>query len=364
MVPGETVAGFDNSKLLSALIDHIKALVNQSREREQAVNGMLKREGALKGQFDGSLERYERAERRIRHLEETIEIGAGDMLHARQRVQALERDVEEKDHNAQSLIAALEKYRDDVKNLEALITTMERGEMKRREAAKWDSDEAISDLECRVAAEENGRRAAEEMSVQRGQKIKELEAGLDLANSHAASVQAEMDALQTEKNDTIARLQELAKSKEEQHQHQLGQLNSHIASLTTALADATADTEKLQASKDRLEKRLKTEIEQAERTVESMQHDLIRTVAKFNESKKALHRGSKVRQANSEIEEESEGGSSVPPTPVSLVRFVDVEVGRGKNRRKYDSGIGLGSDDEIEIYQDADVEDKVDTIAG
>lgn len=33
MVPGETVAAFDNSKLLSALIAHIKALVNQSRER-------------------------------------------------------------------------------------------------------------------------------------------------------------------------------------------------------------------------------------------------------------------------------------------------------------------------------------------
>lgn len=49
-------------------------------------------------------------------------------------------------------------------------------------------------------------------------------------------------------------------------------------------------------------------------------------------------------------------------TPVSLVRFVDVEVGRGKNRRKYDSGIGLSSEDEISIYEDPDVEEVSETV--
>jgi hypothetical protein len=49
------------------------------------------------------------------------------------------------------------------------------------------------------------------------------------------------------------------------------------------------------------------------------------------------------------------GCGSEPITPVSMTRFVDVEFGRGKNRRRMDSGIGILTGEEL--LKDDDVSD-------
>jgi hypothetical protein len=67
----------------------------------------------------------------------------------------------------------------------------------------------------------------------------------------------------------------------------------------------------------------------------------------MKESVGSERRRAKARAANWELKSDdlmSDGTTvmgSEPITPVSMTRFVDVEYGRGKNRRRIDSGVGI-----------------------
>ena len=154
-------------------------------------------------------------------------------------------------------------------------------------------------------------------------------------------------------------------------------MNARVSNLSTALASANAEVDKLRVHKSKLEERVKAEMEQGEKTVEVIQAEVTRSLTKLNERTNSYLRGAKIRFANREIEDEDDcGEGSAPMTPVSLVRFVDiedtttqsvegsVEIRRGKEsknnwakgrrRRRLDSGIGMGTLSE---------EDETDTAA-
>jgi hypothetical protein len=194
-------------------------------------------------------------------------------------------------------------------------------------------------------------------------------------------------------DDQLNRLQRSTIATSEANAQQLGSLHARISSLSTALASANAEVDKLKVIKGKLEARVRHEVEVGQSAVEAMQGELERALIKASERRKGYVRGAKVRVANSEIEDEEAFGSDGPGpmTPASLVRFVDVEVegegeqhvegsvdvGRGKGRRgsmvrglgltrkgkggrrSYDSGIGMDtlSEDELErAFEDSDGE--------
>jgi hypothetical protein len=349
-VPGETVIGFEPAKVIPALLQHIQGLAVELHSRESEVRGMNDRHSALSGQFGITLGRLDNAARRIVDLEQTIDSGAEEMLAVRMTAQRLEKDIGEKDVGISRLIAASDKYRDDIKNLETLVKTLENGEeqqQKQFRARMEGMEEAVGDLECKVAAEEKGRRSAEVSSSQRGRRIEELESTVEQGRRYASEVEAHLEALKFEKEQVASSMQARLNLQEEKHESHLGALNVRISNLTTALASANAEVNKLKAIKETLEKRIREEVDEAQVAMEAMQERAIRSVARNNETKKSYLRKSKIRYANAEIDDDEGLEQRGPLTPDSAVRFKDyVEVGRGKHRRKYDSGIGILSEEE------------------
>jgi hypothetical protein len=93
------------------------------------------------------------------------------------------------------------------------------------------------------------------------------------------------------------------------------------------------------------------EMEARDELLDKWATEQARSFAFMKESVNSERRRAKVRAANWELRSDdlmSDGTTvmgSEPITPVSMTRFVDVEMGRGKNRRRMDSGIGILSED-------------------
>lgn len=363
-VPGETVSGFENANVLKELVQKLKGLASLVKDREAELKSMYEQQHTLKGNFDHSLMSLDKAGEKIRDLEHVVDQYAEEMIELRMKMQSLEKEGEEKDRNISSLISALDKYRSEVHRLEELVTGLEANETTKlqeaRDEVRSEVDQVISDLECKVNAEEKGRRAAETEAVARLQKIQELEGD---AEQSARDLQLQMQTLAAQQEDEA-----------NTNSQQLGALNARISNLTTALDSANAEVKKLKTVKTKLEERLEAEMEQAQSAVEAMEAAMVKSVVKVNESKKNYIRKAKIRHANSQIADEEQdagfsseaGSSSAPMTPVSLVRFVDVDVGRGSEAKRErrakrgaqrDSGIGMDSLEENEGESQADVDD-------
>lgn len=372
-VPGETVSAFENAMVLPEIITRVKSLMRQLEDKEAELKAMRGQQKTLRGNFEHAIMASDKSNRRVRDLENAIDTGAEDMLETRMKVQALEKEGAEKDKSISALITALEKYREDVTKLEQLVTQLE-GEMvfkiqEARDGVAVEKEQQLLDLEAKVAAEERGRRAAETSSVERLATIKDLTAKLENAQRHAFDVQLELTALAASKEEEEFKLKKKLLERDEQAQAQLGALNTRISNLGTALASANAEVEKLKVHKVKLEERVRKEVELGERAVEVIKEELMRSLGKVNETKNSYVRGAKIRVANGELrdaEEEAGESGAEPMTPVSLVRFVDVEadeehvegsveIGRGKGKRsrskekhgrrgkRSDSGIGMGT---------------------
>lgn len=334
-VPGETESGFDdNSTLLSAMTSQINALVEKVRLREKDVCEWKSRENALRTQFDDSLFRLEKANGGLRRLEEQLDENSQDMLYARQSIQTLKRDEEERKLSLERMGIALEAYRRENKNLEALIMKLEEeGKALGAEEVKKKMNEANEALE----RERQARVDSESRAADYRAQLADLESKYGFETARVEALLSEIDALRS-KDEELA-------SNHEQH---ISGMNVRLASLTTSLDAANHELTSLRAIKAKLESRLRIELEQSQRAVEDMLSEAVRSVSKIAECKKSYLRGAKVRDANAKIEMEGEGeqlgvgsGEQLVATPQSLVRFKDVEVGRGKKRRRFDSGIGI-----------------------
>ena len=376
VAPGETTFGFDsNRNLLPEILAKMKGLGRQIRDREAELRSLNEQHRALKGNFDHACTSIDQASKKIRDLEETIDENAEELLDRRMRVQELEKEDKNKDETVRCLSQALDRYRADVDKLEKLITEMEAEEPFKIHAAQEEVERAmtdeLTDVKTKLATAEAARQSAEQAANERHSRLQDLEAAYEAANNLSLEVQIELRKLADEKEVSEFALKKRIHENDEQHAAQLGSLNTRVSNLSTAYAEAEAEITRLRGAKERLEARLQAEIEQGHYAVESIQHELIRTMAKVNESRKSYLRGTKIRTANSEIEEEdhhrardSSPSSSAPNTPVSLVRFADVEMGRGKGRyrrerggkssRGYDSGVGMSSEAEDEAEDDGE----------
>ncbi len=401
IAPGETVTSFDNAKLMPEILAKLKMVAERARDREAELKSMREQQCCLKGNFDHAIVAAEKANSRVKELEEAIDTNAEEMLEIRMRAQAWEKESKEHEENNQSLIAAIKKYRAEVTKLEELVTLIEQEQAARlqevRTATATEFSQKLSDMDAKVAAETRGRQAAEESAVDRLRKINELESSLSTARQQADEQLARLE--EQLHNSKRSHAEQLAATNHA-HEEEVGGFNSRIAGLSTALASANAEIAKLKKFNSKLGDRYRAEISHASRAVDRMNTEFIRAVTKFSEERKGYVRGATMRHANWEIESDDLVSDPIlPMTPASVVRFsspeyynddahvplpASVRVSRGesrkrdgivpglgimkKPRRSYDSGIGMGSlseadEDDIsndimtpDMSSDADVE--------
>lgn len=355
-VPGETAdAGLnDGMSTLSALVNRVKGLVTDLGEERTRHQGSADRERALRGQFDTLLVRYESASKKVQDMEESIASSAGDMLHTRMRMQDLEREAQEQVIGIDRLNTSLSKYHDEVKGLEELVTKLEEEKVQRTESHA----QQLSEMARKLAGEEQARRAADSTVVEMERLIRELEQVIEQNRIRVCDLTAKMETIERERSEAV----ESQKNNAEEHEHEVGLLNVRVAELNTALESAKAEAEKLSHSNSGLEEQLRLEVETRDGFLDKWVAEQTRAYTTMKAAVSAERRKAKVRAANwelksDELQSDSMGVGSEPITPVSMTRFVDVEVGRGKHRRRLDSGIGVLTEDELE--DEVDVVDVV-----
>ncbi|CAG8898099.1 unnamed protein product [Penicillium egyptiacum] len=361
-LPGETanVSLEDGKATLSALVRRVESLAQDLGAERHYHNGSLGREKALRGQFDALLHQYETAASKIDSLENSIASSASDMLHTRMRMQDLEREGQDKAVGIDRLTTALDKYHDEAKGLESLIDNLE----KENTATKEDYTRQISKLKRQVAHERSKRCSAEATVSESESRIRELEETVEHNRIRACDLMAQVKLLEKEYQTAIESLEQNA-SELQTHEAETGTLNVRISDLTTSLHGAKCEMQRLQNVNAGLEEQLQLEVEARNELLDKWAADQVRSFAHMKETINSERRRAKVRAANWELKSDdlmsdgtTTGGGSEPITPVS-VRSVDVEVGRGKDRRRMDSveilaeglendipnvGSGIGSD--------------------
>ncbi|KAJ5722450.1 hypothetical protein N7488_000485 [Penicillium malachiteum] len=346
-VPGETPdAGLENGKAtLSALVKRVKSLARELRSERKYHYGSLGREKALRGQFDNLLHRYEAATEKISTLEDSIASSASDMIHTRMRMQDLESEDQEKTVGIDRLNTALDKYHEDVKGLEELVSKMEDENVSMK--AKY--RQQISALRKEVAHEREQRSAIELSASEYESRIRQLEETVEANRVRACALTAEMEILEKEHEKA---LDQQAQEQLQHHEQETGILNVRISELSTSLEATRSETQRLRRVNSGLEEQLQVELEARDDLLDKWAAEQARSFAHMKEAVSAERRRAKVRAANWELKSDdlmSDGttiAGSEPITPVSMTRFVDVEMGRGKDRRRVDSGVGIFIDED------------------
>ncbi|KAJ6131387.1 hypothetical protein N7523_001847 [Penicillium sp. IBT 18751x] len=358
IIPGETPNGLEDGKAtLRALVKRIKSLAKDLRAERKHHYGSLGREKALRGQFDNLLHRYEAAANKIGNLEDSIASSAGDMLHTRMRMQELENEHQEKNIGIERLNAALDKYHEDVRSLEELVGRLEDENLVARDRHA----QQISQLEKQVASERKQRIAIETSSSEYELRIRQLEETVEQNRTRACDLMAAAETLEKEHEEALEALQQNASKQLQQCEEDNGTLNVRISELTTSLEETRSEAQRLRHMNRGLEEQLRIEIDARDDLLEKWASEQARAFAFMKESVSSERRRARVRSANWELKSDdlmSDGTTvigSEPITPVSMTRFVDVEMGRGKNRRRIDSGIGILT--ENELLEDENISD-------
>ena len=325
LVPGETSVGFENASVLPEILRKTKVLAEKLKSRENELKASKDQHRNLKNNFEKAIIAAENANERVKKLESVIDNHAEETLHIRMRSQELEREVAEKEKDVTCLSNALNKYRADIARLEDLITTMQQ-DYEHSQNAAASSSEKIEELEARVTSETTGRRAAELSAVQRLAKINDLETSLATSRRHASDLESRLSSVQQDHSSSS-----FSASTSFAHAQEITDLNQRISTLANSLAIANAEVEKLRITKQKLEERVRSEVETGARAVETLQEQLIRTVMKGNEARKRYVNGAKIRIANWELDDDRELSSdgteeARTPSSVHFAEWAEVET--------------------------------------
>ncbi|KAK5239925.1 hypothetical protein LTS03_011999, partial [Exophiala xenobiotica] len=172
---------------------------DRARDREAEWKSMREQQRCLKGNFDDAIVAAEKANSRVKELEETIDTNAEGMLEIRMRAQAWEQESKEHEDNNRLLIATINKYRGEVKRLEELVISIETEQAARlqevRTATTTEVGQQLSDMVAKVAAETRGRQTAAGSAADRLRKLTKLEASVMKALQQIDDVKEQLAGL-------------------------------------------------------------------------------------------------------------------------------------------------------------------------
>ncbi len=353
LFPGETPLGLateDPGSILEAMLDRLRSLKAQAILAETSLSASKSQEANLRSQFNAVLQQLDRSRVHAEGLSEQISIANAKGEQAEKRVhrleivveaeskraQGLEAELDEKQRSIEKLQEALETYRVEVDKLEALIIKLEEEHGNAMVNMQSQMEEVMADLECHVAAEMTGRKAAEKEAVERGERIKQLE-----------GMESELKNVLNEKQSIIRDMEREVTLEKESREKEVGVMNVRVGELSSNLEEAVSDVAKLEQDKKRLIERIEEEKAAGRRSMDAV-HAKTMQWAKDIE----IIRGNHVNEMQRRETEVADHRGLL--TPVSACKYRDVEgyveVRRGKAKKRPDSGIGI-----LEEFEDEDL---------
>ncbi|KAK2878188.1 hypothetical protein FQN49_001069 [Arthroderma sp. PD_2] len=354
-VPGETAnASLSNWKaIIDALVDRIHRLVRGLKQAKDHIKSGEGRESALRRQFDATLVRLEAESKEKDKLGRFAESIAEDTLNMRMKLQSMEKDLKDQEKDKTRLQDALSKYREDLLMLERLNS-----ELEDEVAALNKKVEKLTSLNVRMRNEGNLSKAKIYELENRLQREKEttesIESSLHQRDLKVLELNKKMKLLETEKEEVTAALENAAKERSDEHEKELGGLNVRLSVISTSLSEIKAENTSLQLEKSQLEKRLKN-MERLSRSAiqqtQQKQKETAKAIAEWQRGIQILGEES-VRTGNASnamagLRHSFNGFGSEPITPETVSRFKNVEMGRGKKRKRCpDSGVSVVVEEE------------------
>ncbi|EGD89579.2 hypothetical protein H112_03205 [Trichophyton rubrum D6] len=356
LVPGETAnASLSNWKaIIDALVDRIHRLVRGLKQAKDQIKSGEDRERALRKQFDATLFRLEQETKEKNKLGKYAESIAEDTLNMRMKLQSMERDMKEQETDKIRLQDALSKYREDLLMLERLNS-----ELEDEVAASEKKAEKLTILNNRMRDAGNLSKARIFELEGRLKREKEttasIEASLHQSDLKVLELNKKIKLLETKKEEVITALEKAAKEQSIEHQKEVGNLNLRLSAISTSLNETKAENATLQSEKAQLEKR--------QRNMERISWNAIRqTQQKQREAMKAIvewqngiqllakdaGRPSTCSDAMAGLRHSFNGFGSEPITPETVSRFKNVDIGKGKKRRRCpDSGVNMVVEEDV-----------------
>lgn len=416
LAPGETASGFDNSSVLPEILKKAKLLSEKLLAKEKELKSSKDQHHNLKNNFEKAIIAAEKANDRVKQLEMTIDNSVEESLHARMRSQQLERDLAEKEEDVSSLSSALNKYRADVARLEDLINVMQaeqdatssqrveelearvESETTGRRAAEISAVQRLArinelettlattkrhatDLEARLTALQTSTVSAS-ASFQHRQEVADLNARISSLATALATANTEVEKLKISKQ----RLEERVRSEAEQGARAVESLQEQL--IRTVMKGNEARKRYVNGAKVRI-----ANWELSDEREMSLSSDGIED-PKTPDSASSVVRFAEWAEVETIERDESDIALQTPGPNCgeesgseSLPGSVEVQRGRGKykkiprlvtydkarrsgtglgvttedeyetrpakkGRRRYDSGIGMSSDCDFEIYDE------------
>lgn len=317
--PGETVEGFENDKLLGMLVERVRLLLQNLRDSAEEQDAQRRVVGVLRKQLDLADAHAKTSDAKAREI-------------------AI--DLDEKERSIAKLKHALDGYRTEVKDLEKLVNRLEAEHAEILGHSRKEMDEAVADLEEKLEMQTKSKDEAIQEIRQMKTLAEELQNTIDKTMSVIESLKEEKNVLIAAKDAMIAHFEIEGANKDETYesalaayQEEINDLQLDKTSLTESLREAEISIGTLTDANTALEARMAIEMEESVRVMESMQSEMMRSLARVGELKN--------RYAN---RDGSGDGVVMPATPCSL-RFATTP----KKKRRVDSGIGVLQEEDEEM---------------
>jgi len=352
LMPGEQPEGFDNAALLGMLLQRLRVLVERVKRQDEDIDQYHEQELSLRSQLSARVDA-------MRDLQEKL--SSAEVV-----IRTLEREVGDKDAGLRKLTAALESYRNEVSNLESLISRLDAEHNATLESAKTQLDSLRSAAEQRIG-EEMGKAQGLQTTLDEQQSvIAELEGRLSSALSAAETLRGELDVLMAQHEATsnqLSDLQTLAGQREQEHgaalalrDARVGELREELDGVNAALKSAHSEISALKTAVGELEVAAGEERRKGRESVERIKGELRRVL------EMAAGGTPKKGEATRGVREELGLGEGVVvqrpgglfDTQLARRRSGilgtgsgdEATMGGGKRRRRYDSGLGFLEEEE------------------
>jgi DNA repair exonuclease SbcCD ATPase subunit len=345
LTPGENTEGFENSKLLDMLVSRLRVLTKKVQQQDFDIDQYHSQEISLRQQLGFRVDE-------MAHLQETLTTATSE-------VSRLESDLRDRDESISKLTHALQGYRDEVSGLETFINRLE-VEHAADSAILRDEIETIKrDADAKILDSELKRETLEAAAEGREMLMRELEKRLSGAVASARALEDEFAALRNE--NTL--LRDTAAEREKAHGDALAlrdarvmELREEVESINAARKKAYERIRDLEREDRDLMAQLEGEKVRSQFVVDSMMGGIARV----------METGNGYKMGYVAVQGSSSGGGDVDSSPVTdaatsqtvvrpgllfnagLARRRSTSIGKGKKRRRYDSGLGfLEEEDEV-----------------
>lgn len=277
LFPGEQAEGFDNSRLLSMLIDRLKVLNEQTTKQKAEIEAYTEQESSLKSQLNARVD--------------ATKILRGMLSNAQSVVSKFEEEnnklIEEggeKDDNLERLKKALESYRVEVKGLEACIEKLDTERSHIITEGRRQLDEMRTAAHDRVAQEMETSSSLRATTEEQQRAIADLEARLTSASSASKFLQEELHRLaETRKTDgpTMAQFslfRDKAYAAVTERDRTIASMHAELQTLTTALATSQEEISRLREGLSRAHETIAAEKLKGRQAMERMKSEMRRVL--------------------------------------------------------------------------------------